>query len=459
MATVVDVRSGHAAHGGPESIAAVRARLQRQVSARSAAVFRIAFGLIGFLIAVRYIRHGWVGSLLVDPPVHFAYPGLEWVRPWPEPFTTLHVIAMGAAALAVAIGWRHRLGAAAFLLLFAWVELIDRTLYINHYYWIGLTAALLIVLPVSAAWSVDAARHREQSIPMWVVWALRFQVGMVYVFAGIAKLNSDWLFHGEPLATWLGARTDIPVVGPLLGLTGVAVALSWAGAAFDLTIVGWLSWRRTRVAAYAALAAFHLTTWLLFPSIGLFPLVMTLGALVFFRPTWPNRLLGRLGASNALLRVPTPSGVRSGTAIVVGVYVATMIILPASRLVTPETLWTGDGYQMAWRVMLSERAATADFRIVDVATGDRWVVDGPTGLNQRQAAVMASDPALLRQAAHMIEDEYSTPGRDLAVYADAFVAFNGRPHQRFIDPTIDLTAPLDGPLGSIVVPLEDRPTS
>ena len=75
---------------------------------------------------------------------------------------------------------------------------------------------------------------------------LRAQVAVVYVMAGLAKLNHDWLVRGEPMATWLASRTDVPVIGPLLDEPWAGVATSWAGVVFDLTIVGWLLWRRTR---------------------------------------------------------------------------------------------------------------------------------------------------------------------------------------------------------------------
>ena len=39
---------------------------------------------------------------------------------------------------------------------------------------------------------------------------------MVYVFAGLAKLNADWLLDAQPLRIWLAARSDLPIVGPLL---------------------------------------------------------------------------------------------------------------------------------------------------------------------------------------------------------------------------------------------------
>ena len=432
--------------------------LREQVPGLSIAVFRIVVGVVGLLVALRYVAYGWVDTLLVDPAVHFSYPGFAWVRAWPQPWMTVHVTAMGVAALSLALGYRHRLATALFFVLLTWIELIDRTLYINHYYWLALTALLLVALPASNRCSIAALRRGPLDVPRMAVWLVRFQVGMVYVFAGLAKLNGDWLLRGEPLDTWLGARTDVPLLGGLLGVSAVAIALSWAGALFDLTIVGWLSWHRTRPYAYAVLVAFHLVTWLLFPNIGVFPLVMTLSALVFFPPDWPAHIARRVrwlriapidGLGVAKRRIPSWA---FGAATL---YVAAMVALPIQSSLHTDTAWSGDRYQFAWRVMLTEKAGTADFRVVEPRSGDTWIVDAPYGLTVRQQAVMATDPALIVQAAHMIETELRSAGHgNVAVHADAWVAYNGRPHQRWIDPSVDLTTAQGVPLRSIVLPLE-----
>jgi hypothetical protein len=50
-----------------------------------------------------------------------------------------------------------------------------------------------------------------------------------------------------------------------------------------------LLWRRTRVLAYLAALAFHLTNWYLF-NIGIFPWIMICATLLFFPPSWPRYL-------------------------------------------------------------------------------------------------------------------------------------------------------------------------
>ena len=266
----------------------------RPVSAQSAAAFRIAFGALALAAVVRFAARGWIDDLYVAPEHHFTYAGLWWVRPWPDWGMQAHFALMGLAAAGVALGYRYRLSIAAFFLLFAYAEVLDKTTYLNHYYLVSLLSLLMIFMPLHRAWSLDARRRppaEGATVPAWVVWTLRAQLGAVYLFAGAAKLNPDWLFHAQPLRIWLSnAAPDAPLIGALLRETWMAYAMSWAGAAFDLAVVGWLLWRRSRLWAYAVLAAFHVLTGLIFPAIGMFPWMMVAFALVFFPPDWPRRL-------------------------------------------------------------------------------------------------------------------------------------------------------------------------
>ena len=231
-------------------------------------------------------------SLLVEPGYHFTYPGLSWVRPLPGSAMYGVLAVMFVAALALAVGWRPRWSAAAFTVALLYVEAIDVTTYLNHYELVTLLGVLCVVLPIPGR-----GRWHRTTVPSWAIGLLRFQLGVVYVFAGLGKLDVDWLVHGEPLHTWLLGRSDLPVVGSLLALPATAVVLSWAGAVFDLSVVAFLLRRRTRGWAYVAVVAFHVATGLLFPAIGVFPLVMIAATPLFFDPDWPDRVRRVLGRS------------------------------------------------------------------------------------------------------------------------------------------------------------------
>ncbi len=102
-----------------------------------------------------------------------------------------------------------------------------------------LVSLLMVFLPLHRCASVDrwlALRHgREEVFAAWdavptvTLWVLRGQVAVVYLFAGIAKLNPDWLLGAQPLRIWLHHHTDLPLVGPLMGEPWVAYVMSWTG--------------------------------------------------------------------------------------------------------------------------------------------------------------------------------------------------------------------------------------
>ena len=85
------------------------------------------------------------------------------------------------------------------------------------------------LLPWHRVASLDAWRARRRGaplperVPAWTVWAVRTQLGLVYVFGGLAKLQPDWLLHAQPLKLWLGANTDFPLVGAYFDHPAVAL--------------------------------------------------------------------------------------------------------------------------------------------------------------------------------------------------------------------------------------------
>ncbi len=428
----------------------LRARAHRPTDVASLAALRVLFGLLMVGALARYFVNGWVDAFYVQPTFTFQYWGFGWVRPLPEPFMSGLFIALILAAALIALGLFYRVAAPVFFLGFTYVTLLDVTRYLNHYYLVVLLAALFAVLPLHAAWSLDARRDpalAARTVPAWMLWVVRFQVGVVYVFAGLAKVGPDWLLHAQPLTIWLGARTELPVLGPLFELPWMPLAMSWAGCLYDLTIVGWLSWRRTRPYAFAVLCAFHLTTHLLF-YIGIFPLVMTVAATVFFEPDWPRRLARRLGRV-----LPDAGGdlaarwrVPAWGAALLAAYVGAQLLVPLRvYLYAGDHLWHEQGMRWGWRVMLHEKNGTVRYRVrfdgrereLHVAPRDYLTVD--------QAQEFSAQPDLILQLAHHIRDDYEARGRTgVEVRVDAWAALNGRPSARLIDPDVDLARVEDG---------------
>jgi vitamin K-dependent gamma-carboxylase len=262
--------------------------LTKPVNSASLALFRIAFGTLMAVACVRFFAHGWIKEFFIDPKFHFTYWGFEWVRPWPGVGMYVHFAVMGIAALGIALGLFYRLCMPVFFVTFTYAELIDKTFYLNHYYFVSIVSLLMCFMPLSRRWSLDAWRvgEKNNTVPAWCLNTLRAQVGVVYFFAGVAKLKPDWLVHGQPLKIWLAARADMPIIGTVFNWPYAAEVASLAGAVFDLSIVFLLLFRKSRPLAFVAVVVFHGLTGLLF-NIGLFPWVMIGGASLFFAPDWP----------------------------------------------------------------------------------------------------------------------------------------------------------------------------
>jgi vitamin K-dependent gamma-carboxylase len=437
-----------------QRLARLRARLSQPRDVAALAAFRVAFGAIVTISALRFLCFGWVDQLFVMPRFHFKYWAFGWVpAPSPEVAWALFVV-LAALGVLVAVGLLFRPAVASLFLVFTYLQLVDVATYLNHYYLISLLALLLFFVPAHRRFSLDVHLRpalRAETTPAWVYVLLRAQVAVVYVNAGLAKATADWLLHAQPLDIWLSARTSLPLVGPFLDAPAVAYVASWAGFLFDTTIVLWLTWRRTRRVAYGAVLAFHTMTWVLFPAIGMFPVIMVVAALVFFDPAWPRRLFARglAPVAEGPLAPPSPAPAHRRFALglaLASAFLALQIGAPLrTHLYSGNVSWHEQGMRFSWRVMTREKNGSVTFVVRDPRDGRTWMMPPGKYLTRVQEREMAVQPDLILQLAHRIARDFAAAGRPgVRVYADARVSLNGRPAERFIDPEADLASEEDG---------------
>ncbi len=431
--------------------------LFRPVPIAPLATFRVLFGAVMFAGMVRFMAKGWVYDLYVKPTFYFTYYGFEWVKPLGELGMYALFAAVALSAFLVMIGLAYRVAAVAFFLGFTYIELIDKTNYLNHYYFITLVSFLMALLPAGRYFSVDAwfwPAIRRTHVPRWMIGALQLQLAMVYFFAGVAKLNYDWLFRAMPLRIWLPPHTGLPLIGPLMDEPWVAYAFSWFGVVYDLFIVFLLADRRTRLFAYALVLAFHLMTAWLFP-IGMFPYVMILLTLVFFPASFHRKVInaaGRLLRKTRTEPVPVPvSALRPAWPArvlfgVLAVHFAVQLLLPFRYLLYPGQLfWTEQGYRFSWRVMLMEKAGTVFFYVTDPATGREGEVVNRDFLTPNQEKMMATQPDMMLQFAHFLAGHYRRQGiAHPKITAESYVTLNGSGSRPFLDRTVDLAKEREG---------------
>ena len=128
--------------------------------------FRTLFGVLMAIAVARYFANGWIERYFHEPTYWFTYAGFSWVRPLPAPWMYAYYAAMGLLALLFAFGIAFRGTVWAFGALWTYAHLIDKTLYLNHYYLISLLCLLLGFLPLGrGARTVPAVGHRPASVP------------------------------------------------------------------------------------------------------------------------------------------------------------------------------------------------------------------------------------------------------------------------------------------------------
>ncbi len=424
---------------------------RKQTKIAPLAVFRIFFGLMMSISVIRFWANGWIEKLYIEPRFFFSYYGFEWVKPLGS-WTYLLFIVCGISAMMIAFGYKYRGSIVVFFLSFTYIELMDKTTYLNHYYFISVLSFLMIFLPAEKHFSIDAKRAGSyEFVPQWSVDSIKLLLAIVYFYAGLAKLNSDWLIHGMPLKIWLSGRYDLSFLGPLLHKEWVIYVFSWGSAVYDLSISFLLFWKRTRFTAFVLVVIFHLFTGLLFP-IGMFPYIMIVSTLIFFDAGFHERMIATIKKLLNCFTAKRPSASLEMTGkgeimrtsryklVIIATFLMIQLLFPWRYLLYPgELFWTEEGFRFSWRVMLMEKAGRADFRIKNMETGAQFYVDNSDFLTSFQEKQMAFQPDFILEYTHHLKSHFESQGHEnIAIYVDSFVALNGRISRRFIDSEINL---------------------
>lgn len=410
-------------------------------------VFRIAFGVLMLASITRFIYKGWVHSMYIMPKVYFPFYGFEWVKPLSPEGMYIIFGLMLVACIGIILGAFYRLSTVLFFLLFTYVELIDKTNYLNHYYFISLVSFILIFIPAHKSFSIDNIRLKKQdstSAPAFYLLLLQLQMFVVYFFAGIAKLNYDWLFEAQPLKIWLPAFSHYPVIGSFMEKEWVAYLFCWFGCIYDLSIGFFLFNRRTVNIAYVFVIIFHAATALFF-NIGMFPYIMMTITIVFFKEEFHEKII------NSLIKITGYKLNNTNTAYTplnpyllnfFVLYFVIQFVVPFRYALYPGKLfWTEQGYRFSWRVMLMEKAGTAFFFVKDEKSGRESEVDNKKYLTFLQEKMMATQPDMMVDYAKFLKEEYKKMGfTNPTVRAQSYVTLNGSGSREFINSTIDLSS-------------------
>ena len=325
--------------------------------------FRIAFGFILAYGMLKYFQHDLIWTCFQEPRLLFTYRGFDFVKPLPGYGLNVLFLIIATSATCIALGFRYRLAATVFFFSFTYMFLLDQSWYLNHFYLICLLGFLLPFLPAERAFSIDALRSkkiRSDTTPRWVLWLLRLQIGIPYFYGGLAKLNPDWL-TGEPMRTWLAARTHIWMIGQFFQEEWCVYAFSYGGLLYDLFVIPLLLWKRTRIPALIFSVMFHVLNHFMF-NIGVFPWLMLAATFVLFPPFDLSRLRfwkKTTRTESELLAKPELRTVFQlpsfGKWMLYG-FLTVQLLLPFRHFLYPgDVAYSREGHCFSWRMKLNTR--------------------------------------------------------------------------------------------------------
>ncbi len=436
--------------------------LNKKVSIAPLISFRIVFGLLLLYSTIRFAQKGWIHQNYIHPNFFFSFS--PFLSPLEGNGMYYVFFILGVSSLFIALGFCYRFSTIVHFSLFTYVELLDKTYYLNHYYLVSLLLFWMIFVPANRSFSLDSFLfpHIKTSFcKNWHIAIFKIQLSIVYFFAGIAKINTDWLLRAQPLATWLPGRYDIPIIGNILQFKNVAYVFSWTGCIYDTLIWVFLWIKKTRSFAYFLVLIFHILTGILFPRIGMFPYIMICSTIIFFSSSFHMKVLSFFGAKLNIDNVRYSTKRIEGKSLqmyLVMFYLVFQFLVPFRYvLYSGNVFWNEKGYRFSWRVMLMEKNGMTSIILKDPIKNTTKEIDQELYLTPFQQQQMKSQPDMILQFSNYIGDQFYTKnGYKPEIYVKSRMSLNSRRSQEFTDSTIDVYNAHRPLYNNWIIPLKDN---
>lgn len=430
-------------------VKALESYLFKPASIYPLVALRLAFGLAMSMWALYMISSGKVAEVFSLQVVHFPYRGLEWIKPLPFWGMLMVFVILAVSAIGMGAGWHFRKSGLIFTLAFAYVSLIDKASYLSYYYYVLIIALMLLLSPANRLFSIDLIRKpaiRVDFAPVWLLWAFKVQVVMVFFFAGMAKLNSDWLYTGVPVTLWLQdtlQNIGIPN-GFLSANTWIGISLSWFLVVFDFVIPHFLLDSRTSTKAFSLVVIVQLIGIFFLPT-GFFPVLVILSCMVFL----PSRIIhhfisrvsyflydvfqfkGDVFASGGTFMLQYR--MRRLFPVLASFFLAFQFVLPIYFYLSWGSLrWADTAFHFSWDIHINHQKNSVAFYKVNKTKGESIPIAVDHMLSSVQKSTMASDPSMLKQfivTLKEINPALSAP--EVEIQAQSCISLNGRPADCF----------------------------
>jgi hypothetical protein len=418
--------------------------------------FRVAFGLALALWSVYMLFSGNVYNLFIAPDYFFTYNGFSWIKPLAAAGMYSVFVVLFISSVMIGAGWYFRISTIVFTLLFGYVSLIDQSIYLSYYYYVLLLVIMLCLSPANRLFSIDLIRKptsRVDFIPRWGILAFQIQVALVFIFAGMAKLNADWLFQGRPMNIWLeNLSLAVGLDFPRWMISGwLPVALSWFLILFDFIIPHFLLDKSTSLGAFRMVVLMQIAALIFFPA-GFFPVLILFFCTVFLPAERIHRLIS--GISYLLYDLFQFRGevFQPGASFMLQyrkkrVFPLVLLLFFAAQIALPISLflswgsgrWADTAFLFSWDIRLHEKDAQVQIWSHNPDTDLEQEIDLNKYLAPHQQRRMAESPKMIHQFIHHLRhdglDSTASPLKRVRAYAT--ISLNGHDPQMLVNQEVN----------------------
>lgn len=433
-------------------------------------IFRILFGILMMVDIPQERGMANVHFRWEDPTLCY-FPLFNWLKPLSVDWMYVVYLVMFLAALSITLGCCYRASCLLFILFYWYVFFLDKGAWNNHSYLYGLISIMLLLTDANRYWSIDGLFQkaiRNTCVPRWNYWIIKFQIFLVYFFAGLKKLDLDWMSGYSMLGLskkWVFDPFRFIMSDHFIDLYMVHVS----GLILDLSLGFLLLLDKTRAIAVFFGSMFHLMNSQLF-SIGMFPWTMLATMPFFFRSDWPRVLSRKMpGFLSFLLPLQDDPKVekcftettdrkqekelcvnKSGfirknvLVFLASFYVLVQLFLPWSHFITQGyNGWTNGLYGYSWDMMVhSWSTQHIRIEVVDRATNDSHFILPGVWVGGKWRSRWSSKPDMVKQyatcLARKIKGYEDLNITEPAIYVDVWRSMNQRFQQRMFDPRVDI---------------------
>lgn len=399
------------------------------------------------------------------------FPLFDALPRFPVEYMIVLYLILLICAVGIMLGFMFRMCCFIFMLVYWYFFFLDKTIWNNHSYLYGLLSILFLFTNANHYFSVDGLMWpsiRNNYVPKWNYGIFRFQLFLLYFYAGIKKIDLDWV-SGYSMTglsrQWIFDPFRVFLTNEQIDFYMIHIC----GLIFDLSAGFLLYFDSTRIIGLTLAYKFHIMNAVMF-NIGMFSYACIAMITIFCYPDWPKKIIRKFPSCMHILlpsvEVPKDNNscmeqseekkkktkefsLFSFKRIIiylgVGSYVIFQIVLPYSHFLTQGyNSWTQGLYGYSWDMMVhSWDTQHVVIKIVDKETKHKQFIRPGAFLASGNARNrIFAHPDMIKQysaclAHHFTENEEFGISKP-EIYFDVWKSLNGRYHQRMIDPHVDI---------------------